>query len=148
MENKKDLTWELALVAGTIVATLVAALVIPNLLNAMNRGKQKRTMSHLRKIGSAIEEYHADYKSYPVGSSTTLSGIQTELARSHIYNLPLQDCWGGEFLYNSDGKTYTVISSGKDQKLDRRTVRGMIEQFNNDIVFSNGSFVSFPWGGC
>jgi type II secretory pathway pseudopilin PulG len=150
MESKKDLTWELALVAGTLAATLVAALVIPNLLNAMNRGKQKRTMSSLRQIGVAIDEYHENYKSYPVGSKTTLSEIQTELARAHIYNLPLQDSWGGDFLYFSDGNGfYTIISTGKDRTLDGPTLYpSLIKEFNNDIVFSNGYFVTLPEGVC
>jgi type II secretory pathway pseudopilin PulG len=150
MENPKDMTWGLALIAGALIATVVAAIVVPNFLNALNRGKQKRAMSDLREIGIAMDEYYENYKSYPVGTSTRLSGIQAEFARAHIYNLPLQDRWGGDFLYYSDGNSsYTIISTGKDHKLDGPNIYpSLIVEFNNDIVFSNGSFVTLPEGMC
>ena len=36
---------------------IIAAIAIPNLLNAIDRGKQKRTMADLRSIGTAVESY-------------------------------------------------------------------------------------------
>jgi type II secretory pathway pseudopilin PulG len=146
----KESTVTLGLVTGTLILGLAASFVIPNLANAINRGRQKKAMADIRTIGTAIEEYHSNFKSYPAGKSTTISAIETELARAHVYRVPLKDEWGGEYLYNSDGNTfYTITSTGKDRKLDGPTVyRGMIEQFSNDIVFSNGWFTSFPNGGC
>ncbi|NIM01008.1 MAG: prepilin-type N-terminal cleavage/methylation domain-containing protein, partial [Acidobacteria bacterium] len=44
---------------------IIAAIAIPNLLNAIDRGKQKRTMADLRSIGTAVEEYSVDNTVYP-----------------------------------------------------------------------------------
>ena len=39
------------------VMGIIAAIAIPNLLNAIDRGKQKRTMADLRSVGIAVEAY-------------------------------------------------------------------------------------------
>ena len=39
---------------------LLAAVAIPNLLNAVQRGKQKRTMADMRALATAIESYAVD----------------------------------------------------------------------------------------
>src|SRR5262244_2052256 len=36
---------------------IIAAIAIPNLLNAIDRSKQKRTMADMRSVGTACEEY-------------------------------------------------------------------------------------------
>ena len=39
---------------------ILAAIAIPNLLNAVQRGKQKRSMSDMRTLATAIESYAVD----------------------------------------------------------------------------------------
>ena len=39
---------------------IIAAIAIPNLLNAINRGRQKRSMADIRTIGTAVEAYAVD----------------------------------------------------------------------------------------
>ena len=39
---------------------IIAAIVIPNLLNAVDRSKQKRTMADMRSVGTACESYSVD----------------------------------------------------------------------------------------
>jgi hypothetical protein len=45
---------------------------------------------------------------------------------------------------------YVVISAGKDGALDQQELeayyQGPTNSFNNDIVFSNGSFIQYPEG--
>src|SRR2546428_13704731 len=46
---------------------IIAAIAIPKLLNAIDRGRQKRTMAVMRSIGPAFEEYSIDSNNfYPV----------------------------------------------------------------------------------
>jgi Tfp pilus assembly major pilin PilA len=55
----------IAVVAAVLlvpVAGIMAAIAIPNLLNAIDRGKQKRTMADIRSIGTAIEQYAAEHE--------------------------------------------------------------------------------------
>ena len=44
---------------------IIAAIAIPNLLNAIDRGKQKRTMADIRSVGTAVEAYAVDVNFYP-----------------------------------------------------------------------------------
>ncbi|MBI3447802.1 MAG: prepilin-type N-terminal cleavage/methylation domain-containing protein, partial [Acidobacteria bacterium] len=48
---------------------IIAAIAIPNLLNAIDRGKQKRTMSDMRSVGTAVESYAVDNNFYPIQKS-------------------------------------------------------------------------------
>ena len=56
-------------VIGIPVIGIIAAIAIPNLLSAIQRGKQKRTMGDLKTVASAIEQYNTDNNHYPVGHS-------------------------------------------------------------------------------
>ena len=51
-----------------VVISVLTAIMIPNLLNAINRGKQKRSMADIRSIATAVETYAVDNHSYPVAS--------------------------------------------------------------------------------
>src|SRR5450755_3312548 len=53
---------------------ILAAIAIPNLLNAVQRGKQKRTMADMRSMATAIGSYNADYNAYPAATCTISSG--------------------------------------------------------------------------
>ena len=53
---------------------IIAAIAIPNLLNAIDRGKQKRTMVDMRSIGTAVESCAIYINYYPTaGDIATLS---------------------------------------------------------------------------
>ena len=68
----------LAIVIGVAAAGLVlfaiigilAAIAIPNLLTAMQRSKQKRTMADMRTVATALEAYGTDHEreEYPPGA--------------------------------------------------------------------------------
>lgn len=126
---------------------MLALCVYPPLQSSINRGKQKRMMADMRSINEAVEAYHVDFNTYSPGKSTV------EEIRKHIGlymdDLPLEDGWGNNYLYWSDGLTsYTIISFGKDRVQDGPLIyHGVVTSFSNDIVFSNGVFISFPPGG-
>ena len=58
---------------------IIAAIAIPNLLNAIDRGKQKRTMADLRSIGTAIESYSIDNNFYPVAADIGATYVNTDV---------------------------------------------------------------------
>jgi Type II secretion system (T2SS), protein G len=131
----------------SIFAVTIAMLVIciyPNFKNSIDRGKQRRMMADIRSIGEAINGYHLDYGGYPPGKST-VEEIQKDI-EGYIDKVPMQDEWGNKYLYRSDGSTwYTILSWGKDRTMDNPSIyQGLVTSYSNDIVFSNGSFVSFP----
>ncbi len=141
---------------GLFVLGIVAAIAIPNLLNAIQRGKQKRTMVDIRSIATACEAYATDHNAYPdVDSVEALVPI---LEPTYITKLPQIDAWNRVILYetrNSSGREegpdeYFIVSSGKDGLLDQGnldyTEPVSTTSFNNDIVFSNGEFIQYPEG--
>src|ERR1700688_301014 len=47
---------------------ILAAIAIPNLLSAVQRGRQKRSMSDMRTLATAVESYSVDNNVYPTAS--------------------------------------------------------------------------------
>lgn len=136
---------------------ILAAIAIPNLLNAVQRGKQKRTMADMRALATAIEEYDVDNSAYPsaacvspsytaIGSALTDTSF-TNLTPTYISTLPLRDGWHHYFLYYVDetNSLYNLRSLGRDGVAGPINC-GTTTDFNDDIVFASGTFVQWPEG--
>jgi len=151
--NKKGFTLIELLIVVAIIG-IIAAIAIPNLLVALQKGKQKATMGDLKSVGNAIESYIVDWSFAPQGA-TTLAGLDQGWFRPfYIKILPLIDGWGTGFLYESGaapGPTqdaYSVQSNGRDKTDDNMAigeydVRALTD-FDNDIIYSNGQFTVGP----
>ena len=132
---------------------IIAAIAIPNLLNAIDRGKQKRSMADMRSLGTAVESYSVDVNFYPISTSmatidaldATVMGIEP----IYIKLAPTKDGWGGLYLYGSDttgaGSDYTISCYGKDKKQSSASA-GATSDFDCDIIFQNGTFTAYPEG--
>ncbi len=137
---------------GAFSTGMIAAIAVPNMLNAIDRGKQKRTMADLRSMGTAIEEYSIDNNVYPGPTAgwVSVSQIESSLAPTYIRMLPDLDGWGHAIMVWSDGNNYMIVSPGKDGEISREwTIHdegGATSTFADDIVFGNGSFVQWPEG--
>ena len=159
--NKKGFTLIELLIVVAIIGIIVA-IAIPNLLNAIQRAKQKRTMADMRSAGTAAEAYAVDFNHYPAAAGYTLpSGLSTptgtfgdagtsgsfnfNVAPTYIRLLPLTDGWQSYFLYGSVGTAYVIMSNGKNGVADS-LVGGETTNFNDDIYFTNGQFVQYPAG--
>jgi general secretion pathway protein G len=136
---------------------ILAAIAVPNLLAAVQRGKQKRTLGDMRALATAVEAYHVDHGMFPtaacapgafVSAGTTLDGSSfTALSPTYIAQVPSRDGWGRFLLYRTDtGRSqYNIRSLGRDGSSD--TVKcGTTTDFNDDIVYTNGTFVQWPEG--
>lgn len=144
--NKKGFTLIELLIVVAIIG-IIAAIAIPNLLNAIQRGKQKRSMADARAIGTAAEEYAVDNNLYPAGGSD-VSALTTLLEPTYITHMPLRDGWNVPFDYivNSTYQAYTIFSYGKNGTAEGSIFMGKTTSFCNDIVFSNGQFIMWPEG--
>ncbi len=103
------------LLVVVVIIGIVAAIAIPNLLNGIERGKQKRTMADIRQMGTAIETYAVDRNFFPMSSD--FAGLRTVLEGSYVQKLPAQDGWAHLFEYDPSspaGAGYTLKSYGKD----------------------------------
>ncbi len=129
---------------------IIAAIAIPNLLNAIDRGKQKRSMSDIRSIGTAVESYAVDVNFYPIQKSMiAITGANVPVSPIYIKVIPERDGWGGTMFYGADaagtGSDYTIKSYGKDKKESTSSVKAT-NDFDCDIIFQNGGFTAYPEG--
>ena len=132
---------------------IIAAIAIPNLLNAIDRGKQKRTMADIKTIGTAVESYAIDTNFYPIASSmasiSSLGGATMGLEPTYLKLVPTKDGWSGLLFYGSDaagsGSEYTLMSYGKDKKQSSAS-KGSTNDFDCDIIYQNGVFTAYPDG--
>ena len=137
---------------------ILAAIAIPNLLNAVQRGKQKRTMSDMRALATAVEAYAVDNNNYPTAACNAgifTSGTENVLTTASFTNLtptyiaqpPKTDGWG-KFMYYALGNIsndYRIRSYGRDNTAG--TVNcGTTTNFNDDIIYADGTFIQWPEG--
>ncbi len=130
---------------------MAAAIAIPNLMNSIDRDKQKRTMADIRSIGIAMEAYAIDNNHYPATEGWQPVGVLDESVEPvYIRELPLVDGWDRGIMVFSDGETYTIVSHGKDGTADQDWSGDVTERatstFNSDIVFRSGEFIVWPEG--
>jgi type II secretion system protein G len=157
MRNKdRGLTLIELLIVIAIIGIL-AAIAIPNLLNAVQRGKQKRTMADIRALATAIEAYNVDNAAYPPASCTytvyAATGPQiadtsfTALTPTYLAVPPRRDGWNRLFLYYVDNVNfnYNIRSLGRNGSADSINC-GTTTNFDDDIVYASGTFVQWPEG--
>jgi general secretion pathway protein G len=125
---------------------IIAAIAVPNLLNAIDKGKQKRTMADLRSIGTAVEAYAVDTAKFPAGAADW-NALKALINPYFIKDPPGTDGWNTvwDTVTDANGTDYTLASYGKDGLLGSRT-GGQTVSFNCDIVFSEGRFFQWPEG--
>jgi general secretion pathway protein G len=136
---------------------ILAAIAIPNLLNAVQRSRQKRTMADIKALAAAIEAYHVDSSQYPAAacppgvytSAGALLGTDsfTNLTPTYIGQVPQRDGWGNFMHYGLDAAAvnYNVRSLGRNGAANA-LVCGTTTNFNQDILFSDGVFLQWPEG--
>jgi general secretion pathway protein G len=124
---------------------LLAAIAIPNLINALQRSRQKRTMADMRAISEAVEMYHQDLSFFPIYADVDADALRGDL-RIYVKQFNGFDGWNHPFLYTSDGDDYTLVSRGGDRALDGSWPLGETGYYDCDIVFSGGAFMQWPGG--
>lgn len=154
---------ELLIVVAVI--GVLAAIAIPNLLAAMQRAKQKRTMLDMRNMATAWEARATDTQNFTAAGiavrsfdwpaeQLTHTEMRNLLHPTYFKGLPELDGWGMPFQFAVDeplgssagARLYGIRSRGRDREVDAALIPGATTQFDCDIVYSNGGFVVFPEG--
>lgn len=157
-KNQKGFTLIELLIVVAIIGIIVA-IAIPNLLNAIQRAKQRRSMGDARTIATACEAYAVDLNRYPPAAgynlpgglslpTTTCGTMQNYVQPTYVAKVPLADGWNSWFNFGTDAnyQHYVVRSSGKDGTPQTTALYGPTTNFNDDIIFVDGQFVQFPEG--
>ena len=137
---------------------ILAAIAIPNLLTALQRSRQKRSMADMRSIATAWEARATDTNSYNAAGvnltwpapSDDIGKIETLLVPTYTRKFTAYDGWGSRFQIGFDTRNYSIESLGADQKESGEQINVpapvVTGNFDCDIVFSNGNFVIYPEG--
>ena len=139
---------------------ILAAIAVPNLLNALNRARQKRSMADIRTIATAWESRAIDGQGYSVAAAHItwpdptehVASIEQRLAPTYVKKIPIYDGWNNLFRVGIDpnGESYSVSSYGANGEKDifETESSGAIttNNFDCDIIFSEGIFVVYPEG--
>jgi type II secretion system protein G len=134
----------LELLITLVVIGIIAAISIPNLLAAIDKGKQKRTMADMRSIGTAVEAYAVDNGGYPIAADAPTLALV--ISGSFVKVIPELDGWSHLYVVDSQRTTYTIVSSGKDGASSGCVIGAHTTQFTQDICFSHGQFIQYPEG--
>jgi type II secretory pathway pseudopilin PulG len=158
MNRKRGATiLELLIVVG--VLGIISAIAIWNYWISIERAKAKKTAADIRAIGTAWEARETDRGSYNAAGalftwpaeSLTYEDTVANLAPTYIRALPRNDGWGRPLHFALDepfggtpAKLYGIRSMGRDGLVDASYDTTPTDEFDCDIVFSNGVFVIYP----
>src|SRR5262245_42259550 len=115
--SDKGFTLVELLVVVAIIGILVA-IAVPNLLDAVDRSKQRATVAEMRLWAISLQEYYSQKSTYPPPGGAPFQvtqGFRDLLVPFTINTLDLEDGWKFQYWYESDlSASYTFRSCGKD----------------------------------
>ena len=95
---------------------MLAVMVAPNLFNQADSARRDAVLSQISSLGSALDAYRLDMGQYP----DTLDGLMRNNSGRASWNGPYlrgevpKDPWGTDYVYNTDGRTFSLKSYGAD----------------------------------
>ena len=117
------------------VLGILVAIVIPALLTAVDRSRQRRSMADMTNLAKANAMSQVDSGRFVVALA--------DLAPVYLLTVPANDAWGTPWVYNPAGDrlSYTLTSLGKDgANGPAPPALWFNEPFEPDIIMNTGQF--------
>ncbi|MCU0230004.1 MAG: prepilin-type N-terminal cleavage/methylation domain-containing protein [Acidobacteria bacterium] len=123
---------------------ILASIAVVNLQSALDKSKQRRTMTNIRSVATAIMAYGADFGFLPADGLQG-SALRDSLRPNVFKDLTVDDAWNNNLVYSTDQIHYTVESYGRDGTDGPADVTTATRtQFENDILMVDGLFTASP----
>jgi prepilin-type N-terminal cleavage/methylation domain-containing protein len=144
---------------------IIAALLIPNFLDALQKAKQKRTVADMRNAGTAMFSWltdqvgaaaagaaatDVDLSKYTTSDAATVASV---LVPQYLQSVPAKDGWKKDFSYWLEttevlkAQVMAIGSGGRDASTPSGsyTVAGFDPtDYDQDIIWADGFFVRWP----
>ncbi len=151
---------------------IIAAILIPNLIDALQKAKQKRTMADMRNTGTAFLSWVTDVASAGAAGAETFDGslyssslgyagmvatLHPSTTFFYLQDVPRVDGWRYSYAYNWSGnplssQVIAIGSGGRNGDLTdlsslTYTVGPFIPtDYDQDMIWADGFFVRWPSG--
>jgi type IV pilus assembly protein PilA len=151
---------------------IIAAILIPNLIDSLQKGKQKRTMGDMRNTGTCWMSWLTDQigasaagataRTYDlsgltiVPAATLLTSLFVDQTFFYCQEVPLVDGWGNAMEYRQstnllDANVMSIRSPGRTGGFDAGgtvyTIGAFVTtNYDHDIVWADGLFIVYPAG--
>ena len=144
---------------------IIAALLVPNFIDALQKAKQKRTVADERDWGVAAMAWLTDeLGAAAAGAANTAdlsewtgtenrANIISVLVPRYIQDVPQKDGWKNDFVYRLDTanplatRVMLVFSGGRDLSTIPASVTvGAFDptEYDEDIIWADGFFLNWP----
>ncbi len=151
---------------------IIAAILIPNLIDSLQKGKQKRTMGDMRNTGTCWMSWLTDQigagaagtktRTYDIAATGMVTIDPLDLLQSlyqsqtffYCQEVPIVDGWGNQMEYrlNSEllaANVMNIRSPGRTTGFEPTTYTigaFVATQYDSDIVWADGLFIRYPAG--
>ena len=145
MKKQEDGFTLIDLLVSMAIIGIVAMLVVPQLLMAFDRARQRRTMADMRNLSTALSTYQLDHSGDYPSTSVGLAGLSPE----YYASIP-NDGWGATYFYlgvSSGGRNcaYLLYGLGSDAALGPAAPDPWVgDFFEPDVKLVNGTFHAAP----
>ena len=151
---------------------IIAAILIPNMIAALHKAKQKRTVAEMRQVGTALmswltdqvgaaaagasQTYNFDDLTISLTAEEVLGTLYISPTIFYVTTIPVKDGWGFLLDYAWSGKVlgarvFGIRSRGRDGQVGPTTNPYPFgpfttTEFDEDIVWADGLFIRYPAG--
>jgi general secretion pathway protein G len=148
---------------------IIAAMLIPNLIDALQKTKQKRTMADMRIVGTAMFSWMTDQVGAAAagqgssnvaigsyGAVKSVAAIQSVLVPQYLQDIPSLDGWKFPYQYFLKNTTVherqvmLIRSRARDNAFDSSEYSVTSfdpTDYDQDIVWADGFMVRWPQKG-